>query len=352
MKVVMWVFVVMVVLIVGFVIWASVNTHSQLGVLIKNARYGEQCEKIVPMSGVPGFPIPIKTPNSEEIYQIFFFSISPGYPVKGVTSSLRAPSVTAELRRGDHAVCSPLIYSNATIKDNYGPRFSPEAEKLSINAIIRRQEELYLATEKVADHYFNDESGADAKAVADDFYNKFVYLSEPGFKEFYYNLNPLFWQWIEKLTGKILVSAPESTMTAALNGLVQVPEKARPFLPSKGILFLSGGLTSYARRVIVDLDKQTISFAEATTKGGSTYADMNTSVAPLTQVQIKKITSLINEISSSKNSFTAERPMLDFNVVLFLVKDGVVKVINSFGPPVGEVSDLYYYLWRLLPAIE
>jgi hypothetical protein len=35
-----------------------------------------------------------------------------------------------------------------------------------------------------------------------------------------------------------------------------------------------------------------------------------------------------------------------------LVKDGVVKVINSFGPPVGEVSDLYYYLWRLLPAIE
>jgi hypothetical protein len=76
-----------------------------------------------------------------------------------------------------------------------------------MGAFDSRKSDLYLAIEKVAEAYFDDDNGQDAKDLANDFFDQFSYLSEPGLKQFYYDLNPEFWQWVEKLTGKKLVEA-------------------------------------------------------------------------------------------------------------------------------------------------
>ncbi|MFA6534236.1 MAG: hypothetical protein WCT37_03625 [Patescibacteria group bacterium] len=192
---------------IGLAIWPG-GGYSQLEEGVKNARYGDSCGKIVGMSNIAGYPIPIKTANGEEIYQVFFYNINPSYPVPppGQEPRILTPSVVAEIHTNAPAVCAAFIANqNTEIKQSYGPRYSSQANDLSLSALDRQRADLFLVTKKTAASYFAGDTSDQAKATAKDFYDKFILLSEPGFHQFYYDLNPNFWQWLGQLTGKTLV---------------------------------------------------------------------------------------------------------------------------------------------------
>lgn len=174
--------------LIAIIIWSQfLPPYSRLAETVKNARYATTCKDKVPMNGIASFPIPIRTSGLIRKYQIFYFGLNPSYPVPGKTPHLTAPGMIAELESGGSAECQPYVYGRGLeIKDNYGPRFSPEAEKLSLSAYDVREAALYAATEKVADYYFDNTTNTEAKDAANDFYDKFIYLSQPGLKQFYY----------------------------------------------------------------------------------------------------------------------------------------------------------------------
>jgi len=332
------------------------KSQSSLLTIVKNARYSPTCEKMVPMGGIAGYPIPLKIANGERIYQAFFFGLNPSYPgalTPGQEPQLVPPAIVAELHLDGTALCSRLITS-PEIKPlaDYGPRFSSEANKLSTGAFDSHKNDLYLAIERVAKFYFADDNGQNAKDSANNFFDQFTYLFEPGLKQFYYELNPDFWQWLEKLTGKKLVEeAVASTPTVGVTkGLDKVPEEARALLPRNGALIVSGGLLSSSRRVIADLDKKTLTFTVNPTPNTSVYnSSLHSDQAQLTNEQAGQITALINDTFTSTNTIN-QRPVPDFDIILFLARNNSVKVIDSFGPAVGPAQKLYEYVWNLAPA--
>ncbi|MCX6739461.1 MAG: hypothetical protein NT098_05465 [Candidatus Parcubacteria bacterium] len=338
----------------ALVIWSQfLPPYSRLEETVKSARYAKTCEDKVPMNSIASFPIPIRTAGLVKKYQIFYFGINPSYPVPGKIPHLTAPGIIAEMESGGSARCQLYRYGPwVETKDNYGLRFSSEAEKLSVSAYDRHEAELYVATEKVADYYFDNATNAEASDAANDFYDKFMYLSQPGFKQFYYDLNPMFWRWLEKVTGRKYFTPSVALSSLTIKGLDKVPAEARPFLPEEGFLLVKGGLISYPGRVKVDLKNQTISFAGGNNKGESSYKASASSESPLTRSQFADITKLVDEIFNSKKSFMNARPNADFNVSLYIVKDGAIKAIDSFGPPREEVGDLSNYVYGLMPAIE
>lgn len=333
----------------------TIYRYSALETTVKNARYSAGCEKIVPMQDIAGYPIPIKTAKGEEIYQLFYFSLYPSYPAQapGQEPQLLAPGIIAELHNDGSVVCAPMTISGETAQKNYGPRYTAEAGKLSIGTLDSKRSDLFFATEKAAKMYFAGKDGGEAREAAGDFFDQFTYLYEPGFQQFYYELNPDFWQWIKKLTNMNLAYGLTSSTAEAATGIKgwnKIPEEVRPLLPTKGFLFASGGLTSATRRLTIDWDKKTINFGENLNKNSSAYEKMtHENTAQLTDAQLQKINALINEIVNSKEKFSNSRPLVDFDVKLFLVWNDEVKIIDSYGPPVGKVKELYNYVWGLIP---
>lgn len=351
-KKIFWAVGIILAVIIIFVI-ISVKKYSSLAEVVKNARYSVGCDRMVPMQNIAGYPIPIKNSHDEGTYQMFYFSLSQSYPAQapGQSPVLLAPSVVAEFQLKGEAICSPLRFGKkAVIKKDYGPRYSAEVDKLSIGSLDSKRNDLFLATEKVAKEYFAGGTESAVKTVATDFFDQFVYLSEPGFQQFYYDLNPDFWQWVENLTGKKLaeVTVVPITNNSKIKEVDEIPAEARAFLPSEGLMVVSGGFVSASRRLVVDLNKKTLIFENNPVKNSSVYDPMPQSdKVVLTNKQLQRIDSLINDTLADDN--TINRPPLpDFAIILFLVHDNSVKMIRW---PAGDKADeLYDYVWDLTPT--
>ncbi len=214
-KITFFIGVVILVIVILVIIFADHN--STLATIVKNTRYSSSCEKMVAMQDIAGYPIPFKTMTGEKIYQLFFFGLNSSYPAPEQEPKLLAPKVVVEVHADYTVVCSrPVTDPAIKLAVDYGPRFSPDASNLSMGAFDSRENDLFLAIEKVSKAYFESDYSQGAKNLANDFFDQFIYLSEPGFKQFYYDLNPNFWQWIEKLTGKIFWQAPKLSTTSQL----------------------------------------------------------------------------------------------------------------------------------------
>jgi len=81
-----------------------------------------------------------------------------------------------------------------------GPRYSAAAERI---VTAERDDALHGLVIEVAQLYFRggkmDSAG---RALVSEFYKEFQLLKEPGFDQYYYDLNPDFWKWVEQITGK------------------------------------------------------------------------------------------------------------------------------------------------------
>ncbi|OGJ53662.1 hypothetical protein A2448_00715 [Candidatus Peregrinibacteria bacterium RIFOXYC2_FULL_41_22] len=115
-------------------------------------------------------------------------------------------------------------------------------------------------------------------------------------------------------------------------------EKMNQSLPKNGIVFNSGGFTSSNRQIIVDLDNKTINYK----------IDPKTEEkVDLSEDNLKQILALMYKIQNSQKDFSNFPPTADFTVNLILINNDIHKTIESYGPPIDEVDQLYTYVWNL-----
>ena len=69
---------------------------------------------------------------------------------------------------------------------------------MGMSRFDREQERLFEVLAEVGDAYFSGEAGAGTRRVAREFLERFARMSEPGLKRYYRELNPEFWDWVEK----------------------------------------------------------------------------------------------------------------------------------------------------------
>ncbi|MFA6549946.1 MAG: hypothetical protein WCT36_01155 [Candidatus Gracilibacteria bacterium] len=109
-------------------------------------------------------------------------------------------------------------------------------------------------------------------------------------------------------------------------------------LPKNGIVFNSGGFMSSNRQIIIDTDNKTINYKiDPKTEGEINLSDDN----------LKQIITLTSEIQSGKKDFSNFPPIADFTVNLIIINNDIHKTIESYGPPIDEVDQLYTYVWNL-----
>lgn len=147
---------------------------------------------------------------------------------------------------------------------------------------------------------------------------------------------------LPKFAEKKAVTSPET----------EIPKQAKPYLPKRGFLFVSGGFMSDGSRLVVDLDQKKLSYAENRGNNSTPYGKLPKEDKFLLNVyELANILTLANQIWSSNNrSFMRfpPQPTADYNVILFLADQGSYRVIKSYGPPVGTVEKLHEYVWELV----
>jgi len=109
-------------------------------------------------------------------------------------------------------------------------------------------------------------------------------------------------------------------------------------LPKNGIVFNSGGLMSSSRQIIIDIDNKTMNYnTDPKTERKVDLSDNN----------LKQILALMYKIQNSQKDFSNFPPTADFTVNLILINNDIHKTIESYGPPIDEVDQLYTYVWSL-----
>ena len=204
---------------VGLLGWLVGRIYFSEGRLLETAvndndvRFTGDCAKMTApgSSHVYGYPVPAKpktnkTAKTTKIFRVFFYSIYPSYPAQAPGKKVEAqtPFAMAEFGLDGSAFCVPLT-TQASLDKNLGERLTPEADRLGISSFTAKRSEFYRVLAKTANLYFAGAANKEAQKVANDFMDKFLFISEPGLKQFYYRLNPNFWNWLEKLTGRKLV---------------------------------------------------------------------------------------------------------------------------------------------------
>jgi hypothetical protein len=129
----------------------------------------------------------------------------------------------------------------------------------------------------------------------------------------------------------------------------KLPDNVRGLLPQRGLVFFSGGITSAARRLTVDLQTGELKYAVGK-EGDSALGPMNEKTLMLSPADKAEIIRLADAIWASSSRFMRDRPIADFDVRLILCDGDQVRDIQSFGPPVGEVDALYTRVWELVPG--
>jgi len=133
----------------------------------------------------------------------------------------------------------------------------------------------------------------------------------------------------------------ESAFGEAKNNISKkkdVNEAFRNLLPEKGLIFISGGITiPHPVVYIVDLTQNTI----VTNGTEFKLTGVGATALPMSG-QVERLITLSNAIWASKSEFKNFPPKsADWDVRLILSDGEIVKDINSYGPPVAEVSELY-----------
>ncbi len=134
-----------------------------------------------------------------------------------------------------------------------------------------------------------------------------------------------------------------------LSGAEKVPEQAKSLLPKKGIVLIGGGLMSAGSRAVVDIERKVLSFGKNNGANSTPYGKLpDEGSMAITDADFEKIINLANRIWESEDSFYNMPPIADFNAIIILADGQEIKMINSYGPPVGVVDELYSFIWKLV----
>jgi len=143
------------------------------------------------------------------------------YPVPGTVDGLKgykllAYAVTDRPKASERIISTPQISAFFPLNDRpetcktISDRSKPVGERysaLAANAVTEdRDDALHGLTIEIATLYFAGASkNAASVALVTEYYRELTFLMEPGFRRYYYDLNPEFWKWVEMQTGKSLL---------------------------------------------------------------------------------------------------------------------------------------------------
>lgn len=130
-----------------------------------------------------------------------------------------------------------------------------------------------------------------------------------------------------------------------------LPDRTGKFIPSSGALIITKGSATVGKRARINFDTKTIEFFENAGADSDPLEQGTTKSVDLSQGNLDKIVEITNGLWESRGSFSNIIPSSESNVMVILsayahpVK--YYKVINSFGPPIGDVRTLYEYVYNL-----
>jgi hypothetical protein len=151
------------------------------------------CSGLVPMEFGRSFPVPVR--DAQKQFEILFYplSVAPG------KSEVFSPVFEAHFARDTAAadVCLRLPKAEARSLGAAVPA------GLSNKAYYRAEATLFASLDRTAAVYFAGGASAPAdKAALGEFIDAFLTLAEPGLRPDYYRINPDFWEWLRRETGR------------------------------------------------------------------------------------------------------------------------------------------------------
>ena len=172
--------------------WVARLQADPLYLRAEQVRASPSCSKLVPMEFGHTFPVPVR---GAKRFEILFYPLfaSPG------RSEAMTPAVEAYFARDTPAAdaCTPLP---AAASRSIG---APVPAGLSMKAYYKADATLFASLDKTAALYFAGGSPFDAdKAALDDSVGAFTTLAEPGLLYDYYRMNPDFWEWLRRESGR------------------------------------------------------------------------------------------------------------------------------------------------------
>ncbi|MDD4902301.1 MAG: hypothetical protein PHE24_04130 [Patescibacteria group bacterium] len=226
LKIILWIVGIVVILFIGLMI--AVSVWPKEGGEIKTAQHDFRMANcgMAATGEIPGFAIPAATTTPQK-YEMFFYRLSFGDQVPVAKPKVQVPGIAGEFDLKGIGSCQ--IFKPGTTTISYSDRYAPEAGKLPLSDIDSKIDDYYLSLSRVANSYWTNDQTYAAKNNANDFFDQFLYLTEPGFKPFYHQLNPDFWKWIEKITGRRLaVTAADELLYSSKSsyGLCSRPDGA------------------------------------------------------------------------------------------------------------------------------
>lgn len=159
-------------------------------------RRGAACAKVIPIEHGRSLPVPVPVHGASRLAVLFYPAASePGH------SSVLSPSAKAEfsLDGPEADRCAKLDGGGARALGAGAP------EGLSMAAYYRAQLAIYESLPRTAALYARGgDPGAEGRKSLQAYANGFLKAAEPGLRAEYYRLNPGFWEWLRKETGRSL----------------------------------------------------------------------------------------------------------------------------------------------------
>ena len=150
------------------------------------------CSSLIESNQSPNWPVPA-IEKGQRIYRVFFSGW--GGLAKNPPAYRNAESWATFTPDGKILDCRSGARAEVIAED---PPLG-----LSLDEIVRRQSQLYAATEKIAELFWSDRPlNPDEKGQVAEYSMRFKQLALSGHAKAYRALNPAFWAWVEQNGGK------------------------------------------------------------------------------------------------------------------------------------------------------
>lgn len=164
-----------------------------LQTVVEAAAGAPTCRAVISVDWAHGWPIPAAEGTGR--YKIFFYPVT-GNPESGPKVHTPTGEALLDTAGGKPVSCAALTEEPRELP---GPRWPRALNGADMKEFERLSAGLYGRTEAIAAIYFA--KSAD-KALAEGYVSVFESMAEPSLLAHYYKLNPDFWEWLRRTSGR------------------------------------------------------------------------------------------------------------------------------------------------------
>lgn len=160
---------------------------------VGQAKDSRSCARIIPMEWLPSWPVPTGNKNGRE-FEVLFYPMTSDPDA----SAIGAPLGEATVDAADGFVSDCRRFPGS-YRELAKERWPEAFGKKSIKEFERREGLLYSASEDIGTLYAAGGAPTPEQSQKARAYGRlFLEMAEPALAPYYYQMNPAFWQWLEK----------------------------------------------------------------------------------------------------------------------------------------------------------